>query len=52
MTSNTHKLFAGVLGISIVVAAIFSMGLIASSAEAFSEKKFKTNTTQLIHLGD
>jgi hypothetical protein len=44
---DSGKIFAAI----ILSAILLSTGLTVSSAEAFSEKRFKTNDTQLIHLG-
>ena len=38
MTSNTHKLLSGILALSIVVAAIFSMGLIKFTQHIYPTK--------------
>jgi hypothetical protein len=43
---DSGKIFAAI----IMSAILLSTGIV-SSAEAFSEKRFKTNDTQLIHLG-
>ncbi len=48
LMGDSRKVFA----VTIISVILFSTGLIGSSAEAFSDKKFKTNTIQLIHLGD
>jgi hypothetical protein len=44
---DSGKIFA----VAIISVILLSTGLIVSSADAFSEKKFKTNDTQIIHLG-
>ena len=44
---DSRKVFA----VTIISVILLCTGLIGLSEEAFSDKKYKTNTTQLIHLG-
>ncbi len=47
LMGDSRKVFA----VTIISVILLCTGLIGLSAEGFSDKKFKTNTIQLIHLG-